>query len=51
MTREKLLYKYRSRLLVLKENNKTKIKKDNYPYDLDIRTTKEIIRDLERLTH
>jgi hypothetical protein len=44
----KLLKKYNERLKIL-QINKRNNPNDYYPYDLDIKNTKEVIRDLEKL--
>lgn len=46
---DKLIEKYKLRLLILKDNKGSNILEDTYPYDLDIETTEEFIKDLERL--
>lgn len=46
---DKILNKYRQRLMVLKENKANDIRIKDYPYDLDIQTTKEVISDIEKI--
>lgn len=47
---EKLIYKYESRIRVLKENMKSNNQAiPNYPYQIDIDLNKEILRDLKKI--
>jgi len=45
---EKLLKKYKNQLLNLKENKEIDKSSIKYPYDFDIKRTKEFIADLKR---
>jgi len=53
---EKLIAKYKDRLIILRENKKYNQpidpkddRKVDYPYDFDIHTTQGFIRDLKKL--
>lgn len=46
---DKILNKYKARLVILRENNMYKDISDVYPYDLEIKTTKEVISDIEKI--
>jgi len=41
--------KYQDRLAILQENKRNNTPDDNYPYDLDIKSTKEFLKDLEKI--
>ena len=45
----KLVLKYTRILETIKANKAMKVVGDNYPYDLDIKLTREVIRDLKNL--
>ena len=45
---QKVIEKYKMLLFTLKENKALKESGDHYPYELDIKLTKEVINDLDQ---